>query len=126
MAPISTSGVRRIVTQRGDSATGNNRPDGFRAGWGDTVGRSRRGAGNKRNRAGKSIDDVIAWYETEEGPEPYEWVAFWNVMSPGVTSWGELDLPVGAYCVLGFQTHPAADGMAPPVLAVTSEIVVTE
>ena len=76
--------------------------------------------------ADKTVDDILAWYETEEGPEPYEWVAFWNLMSPGVTSWGELDLPAGAYWVLGFQTGPTAEGMAPPTLGVTKELTVTE
>lgn len=74
----------------------------------------------------KTVDDIRAWYETEEGPEPYEWVAFWNLMSPGATSWGELDLPVGAYWVLGFQTELTPEGMAPPALGVTKELTVTE
>ncbi len=90
------------------------------------VGQSIHMLGIVKLAADKTVDDILAWYETEEGPEPYEWVAFWNLMSPGVTSWGELDLPAGAYVVLGFQTGPTAEGMAPPTLGVTKELTVTE
>ena len=47
-------------------------------------------------------------------------------MSPGVTSWGELDLPVGACWVLISQTEMTPEGMTPPALAVTKELTVTE
>jgi len=76
--------------------------------------------------AGKTVDDIIAWNETGDGPEPFVWVAFWNLMSPGVTSWGELDVPAGAYWALDFQTESTAEGMAPPALGMTKAITVTE
>lgn len=76
--------------------------------------------------ADKTVDDVVAWSESGEGPEPFETMAFWNVMSPGVTSWGQLDLPAGTYWALDFFTEPTPEGMAPPALAATKEITVTE
>lgn len=76
--------------------------------------------------AGKTLDDVIAWNETGEGPEPLEWVEFWNVMSPGVTSWGELALPAGTYWVLDFLPDPTREGQSNMALGMAKEIVVTE
>ena len=75
---------------------------------------------------GKTLDDAIAWNETGEGPEPFEWVEFWNVMSPGVTSWGELELPVGTYWVLDFLPDPTREGQSNMALGMAQEIVVTE
>jgi hypothetical protein len=76
--------------------------------------------------ADKTVDDIVAWDETGEGPEPFEWVAFWNVMSPGVTSWGQLELPAGAYWVLDFATAQTEEGMSPPALGAMKEFTVTE
>ena len=76
--------------------------------------------------ADKTLDDVIAWSETEEGPEPVEWVAFWNVMSPGMTSWGELDVPAGTYWVLDFLPDLTAEGAPNLALGMAKEITVTE
>jgi len=83
-------------------------------------------AGIVKLAEGKTLDDAIAWNETGEGPEPFEWVEFWNVMSPGVTSWGELDLPAGAYWVLDFLPDPAREGQSNMALGMATEIVVTE
>ena len=83
-------------------------------------------AGIVKLAEGKTLDDAIAWNETGEGPEPFEWVEFWNVMSPGVTSWGELDLPAGAYWVLDFLPDPTREGQANMALGMATEIVVTE
>ena len=74
----------------------------------------------------KTLDDAIAWNETGEGPEPFEWVSFWNVMSPGVTSWGELDLPAGTYWVLDFLPDPTQEGLANMAQGMAKEITVTE
>jgi hypothetical protein len=76
--------------------------------------------------AGKTLDDAVAWNETGEGPEPFEWVEFWNVMSPGVTSWGELALPAGTYWVLDFLPDPTREGQSNMALGMAKEIVVTE
>ena len=76
--------------------------------------------------AGKTLDDAIAWNETGEGPEPFEWVEFWNVMSPGVTSWGELTVPAGTYWVLDFLPDPTREGQSNMALGMAKEIVVTE
>lgn len=76
--------------------------------------------------ADKTLEDAIAWNETGEGPEPFEWVEFWNVMSPGVTSWGELELPAGTYWVLDFLPDPTREGQSNMALGMAKEIVVTE
>lgn len=83
-------------------------------------------AGIVKLAEGKTLDDAIAWNETGEGPEPFEWVEFWNVMSPGVTSWVELDLPAGAYWVLDFLPDPTREGQSNMALGMAKEIVVTE
>ncbi|HQY94133.1 hypothetical protein [Caldilinea sp.] len=76
--------------------------------------------------AGKTVDDIVAWDKSGNGTEPFEWIAFWNLMSPGVTSWGELDLPPGAYWGLDFATEPTEAGMTPPALGTLKAITVTE
>ena len=45
-------------------------------------------AGIAKLAQGKSVDDIVAWFDTEDGPPPWEDVAFWNVMSPDQQSWG--------------------------------------
>ena len=75
---------------------------------------------------GKTVDDVIAWNDTQEGPEPFTLVAFWNVMSPGVKSWGELDLPAGTYWLLDFLPDPSKDGMPNAAQGMAKEITATE
>ena len=73
-----------------------------------------------------TLDDVVAWLDTEAGPPPWEDIAFWNVMSPGQQSWGELDLPPGDYLVLDFLPDFAHDGAPNFALGMVKEIVVTE
>ncbi len=73
-----------------------------------------------------TLDDVVAWLDTEAGPPPWEDIAFWNVMSPGQQSWGELDLPPGDYLVLDFLPDFAHDGAPNFTLGMVKEIVVTE
>lgn len=76
--------------------------------------------------AGKTLDDVAAWLESDEGPPPWEDVAFWNVMSPGQQSWGELDLPVGAFLVLDFLPDFNHDGAPNFSLGMVAELTVVE
>lgn len=76
--------------------------------------------------AGKTLDDITAWLESEEGPQPWEDVAFWNVMSPGQQSWGELDLPAGAFLVLDFLPDFDHDGAPNFSLGMVAELTVVE
>lgn len=76
--------------------------------------------------AGKTLDDVAAWLDSEEGPPPWEDVAFWNVMSPGQQSWGELDLPAGAYLALDFLPDFDNDGAPNFSLGMVAELTVVE
>jgi hypothetical protein len=46
---------------------------------------------------GKSIEDVAAWLNEQQGPPPFEYFGMWNLLSPGETSWGEIELPPGKY-----------------------------
>ncbi len=75
---------------------------------------------------GKTLDDISSWLDAEEGPPPWEDVAFWNVMSPGQHSWGVLDLPPGAYLALDFLPDPTHDGAPNFALGMSREITVTE
>lgn len=79
-----------------------------------------------RLQEGTTLDDVGAWLDSEEGPPPWDDVAFWNVMSPGQRSWGVLDLPPGAFLVLDFLPDPSQDGMPNFALGMAREITVTE
>jgi hypothetical protein len=79
-----------------------------------------------RLQEGKTLDDIGVWLDSEEGPPPWEDVAFWNVMSPGQRSWGVLDLPPGAFLVLDFLPAPSQDGMPNFALGMAREITVAE
>jgi hypothetical protein len=76
--------------------------------------------------AGKTLDDVAAWLDSEEGPPPWKDVAFWNVMSPGQQSWGEMDLPAGAYLALDFLPDFNNDGAPNFSLGMVAELTVVE
>jgi hypothetical protein len=45
----------------------------------------------------KSIEDITAWLNDQQGPPPFEYFGMWNLLSPGVTSWGEMELKPGKY-----------------------------
>jgi len=75
---------------------------------------------------GKTLDDIAAWLDTEDGPQPWEDFAFWNVMSPGQQSWGQVDLPPGDYLILDALPDFANDGAPNFTLGMVKEIVVTE
>lgn len=45
----------------------------------------------------KNMEDVVAWLNEQQGPPPFEYIGMWNLLSPGETSWGEIELPPGKY-----------------------------
>lgn len=59
---------------------------------------------------GKSMDDVIAWTKEQQGPEPFEYFTMWNILSPGATSWGEIELQAGDYLAVDFMPDFANEG----------------
>ena len=59
---------------------------------------------------GKSLADVTFWLKEEQGPEPFEYFTMWNILSPGVTSWGELELQPGEYLAVDFMPDFANEG----------------
>jgi hypothetical protein len=59
---------------------------------------------------GKSMDDVIAWTKEQQGPEPFEYYTMWNLLSPGATSWGEIELQPGEYLAVDFMPDFANEG----------------
>lgn len=73
-----------------------------------------------------TVDDIVAWLDSEDGPPPWDDIAFWNVMSPGEASWGEIELPPGDFLVLDFLPDFANDGAANFALGMLKEITVTE
>jgi hypothetical protein len=75
---------------------------------------------------GQTLDDLIAWLQNEEGPPPWIDVAFWNVMSPGVTSWGEIELEPGNYMVLDFMPDFASENDFNVQKGMFKQITVTE
>lgn len=75
---------------------------------------------------GQSLDDLIAWLHREEGPPPWVDVAFWNVMSPGVTSWGEFEIEPGSYVALDFMPDFASEDGLNVEKGMYKQITVTE
>ena len=75
---------------------------------------------------GQTLDDLIAWLHSEEGPPPWIDVAFWNVMSPGVTSWGEIDIEPGSYVALDFMPDFASENGFNVDMGMYKHITVTE
>lgn len=59
---------------------------------------------------GKSMDDLIAWMKEQQGPEPFEYFTMWNILSPGGTSWGEIELQPGQYLAVDFMPDFASEG----------------
>ena len=57
----------------------------------------------------QSVDDVVSWLN-EPGPEPFEYFGMWNIISPGVTSWGELELQPGDYLAVDMMPDFASEG----------------
>jgi hypothetical protein len=53
-----------------------------------------------RLNQGKTIKDLITFVKDSQGKPPYEYLAAWNFLSPGVTSWGEVDLQPGEYMIV--------------------------
>jgi hypothetical protein len=58
---------------------------------------------------GQSMDDVIAWTKEPQGPEPYEYFTMWNILSPGATSWGQIELQPGEYLAVDFMPDFASE-----------------
>lgn len=58
---------------------------------------------------GKSMDDLIAWSREGQGPEPFEYFTMWNILSPGTTSWGEIELQPGEYLAVDFMPDFASE-----------------
>jgi hypothetical protein len=58
----------------------------------------------------KSMGDVITWIKEQQGPEPFEYFTMWNILSPGVTSWGEIELQPGQYLAVDFMPDFANEG----------------
>lgn len=51
----------------------------------------------------QSLDDIAVWLNEEPGPEPFEYFTMWNIVSPGITSWGEIELQPGEYLAVDFM-----------------------
>jgi hypothetical protein len=59
---------------------------------------------------GQSVDDLVAWMNEQQGPPPFEYFGMWNIVSPGVTSWGELELQPGDYLAVDMMPDFASEG----------------
>lgn len=74
----------------------------------------------------KTVEDIVLWFDTEDGPPPWEDVAFWNVMSPGQQSWGQMDLPPGDYLLLDYLPDFTNEGLPNFMLGMAKEFTVVE
>jgi hypothetical protein len=54
--------------------------------------------------------------EEPQGPPPFTEVAWWQDMSPGVTSWATIDLPAGEYYAVCFLPDITDEAMTPHLL----------
>lgn len=59
---------------------------------------------------GKTLDDLIAWMETEDGPPPGEEVGMVGVFGPGETVYRAFDLTPGDYVAVCFIPDYLGDG----------------
>ncbi|MBM3124820.1 MAG: hypothetical protein FJZ87_07050 [Chloroflexi bacterium] len=50
-------------------------------------------------KPGRTTDDVIKFIKGETVEPPADYLAAWNMLTPGATSWGEIDLQPGDYLV---------------------------
>lgn len=50
----------------------------------------------------RTVDDVMAFLETEDGPPPFQDVGYTAVLSPGVSNYVTFDLQPGAYFAICF------------------------
>ncbi len=74
---------------------------------------------------GKNMDDVAAWIKEQQGPEPFKYFTMWNILSPGVTSWGEIELQPGEYLAVDFMPDFASEGGWNIEQGMVSEFTVT-
>ncbi|MCO6452240.1 MAG: hypothetical protein J5I90_15770 [Caldilineales bacterium] len=80
---------------------------------------------------GSTVDDLIAWIEsqssdTPSGPPPFEDVAFWSPMAVGNTAWVTWDIPAGEYTVICFLPDLVGDGSPHFAHGMVRTLTVTE
>lgn len=68
-------------------------------------------------KAGKTMDDVMAFAETFEGEDPTEAFAYVNMLSSGSSNFVELELTPGTYVALCFIPDYAEGGDGAPHMA---------
>lgn len=68
-------------------------------------------------KAGKTMDDVMAFSETFEGEDPTEEFAYVHMLSPGSSNFVTLDLTPGSYVALCFIPDYAKGGDGAPHMA---------
>ncbi|MEZ4519763.1 MAG: hypothetical protein R3C44_24015 [Chloroflexota bacterium] len=79
---------------------------------------------------GVTIDDLMTMIMSEEEPdpsqpEPFELVAGWSPMGPGLTAWTTIDLPPGEYTILCFLPDLNGDFMPHASHGMIGSITVT-
>lgn len=68
-------------------------------------------------KAGKTMEDVMAFSETFEGEDPTEEFAYVSMLSPGSSNYVTLDLTPGSYVALCFIPDYAKGGDGAPHVA---------
>ena len=63
---------------------------------------------------GTSMEDLMAWMESEEGPPPAEEAGYVGVLSPGVSNWLTMDLTPGEYVAICFMPDHLGDATGQP------------
>jgi hypothetical protein len=63
---------------------------------------------------GKTVDDAMAWMESEEGPPPADEAGYVGVMSPGLSNYVTLELTPGEYFAICFMPDHAGEATGQP------------
>jgi hypothetical protein len=90
-------------------------PDSIRSGkhlWEfSNVGKSLHHLGIIQLKEGTTVESAVAWMKDPQGDPPGKVLAWWNMLSPGVTSLGEIELPPGKYYAVDMLPDFVSDGV---------------
>jgi len=60
---------------------------------------------------GTTVESAVAWMKDPQGDPPGKVLAWWNMLSPGVTSQAEIELPTGKYYAVDMLPDFVSDGV---------------
>jgi hypothetical protein len=86
-------------------------PSGKRLWKFSNVGKSLHHFGIIQLKEGTTVESAVAWMKDPQGDPPGKALAWWNMLSPGVTSQGEIELPPGKYYAVDMLPDFVSDGV---------------